>query len=235
MKNWLMLLKKKTCHDMSVSVSVSLNLKMSRHTTFPTKGDNIHIKYLNAPTEERIGIDGFVECNPNGPDTMEISHFLPYQMWDLQRIKSYCNMNEIVSCTQNTVFPSMKYIKLEKLSSSRNNPALSSVTTISGIVNYFYKVAICQFVVSKKISQFIAFVHLEDFEKFKAVVMMDFVVSHIPISTLKSKILKLKNKGKARLTSSFALIQRSKRCIQYLNQAQRGLLLKMSVIRLFLI
>ncbi len=37
MKNWLMLLKKKTCHDMSVSVSVSLNFKMSRHTTFPTK------------------------------------------------------------------------------------------------------------------------------------------------------------------------------------------------------
>ncbi len=29
--------KKKTCHDMSVSVSVWLNFKMLRHTTFPTK------------------------------------------------------------------------------------------------------------------------------------------------------------------------------------------------------
>ncbi len=29
--------QKKTCHDMSVSVSVLLNFKMSQHTTFPTK------------------------------------------------------------------------------------------------------------------------------------------------------------------------------------------------------
>ncbi len=37
MKKLLMSLRKRTCHDMSVSVSVLLNLKMSRHTTFPTK------------------------------------------------------------------------------------------------------------------------------------------------------------------------------------------------------
>ncbi len=29
--------KIKTCHDMLMSVSVSLNVKMSQHTTFPTK------------------------------------------------------------------------------------------------------------------------------------------------------------------------------------------------------
>ncbi len=29
--------KKKACHDMSVSVPVLLNFKMSQHTTFPTK------------------------------------------------------------------------------------------------------------------------------------------------------------------------------------------------------
>ncbi len=36
MKNFLISLKK-TCHDMLVSVLVSLNFKMSQHTTFPTK------------------------------------------------------------------------------------------------------------------------------------------------------------------------------------------------------
>ncbi len=42
MKNLLMSLKKKTCHDMSVSVLVLLNFKMPRHTTFPTK-----VTYVN--------------------------------------------------------------------------------------------------------------------------------------------------------------------------------------------
>lgn len=39
------------------------------------EGEIIHIKYLNAMTDERLGNDGFIGCNPNGPDQIKIAYF----------------------------------------------------------------------------------------------------------------------------------------------------------------
>ncbi len=123
-------------------------------------GDIIHIKYLNALTEEMSESDGFVECNPEGSDTMEISHFLPCHTHQLQQIKAYCNIHQSVSCKQQTNLPMMKYDKLEKISSSKKIHELSSVPTLSGIVKYSYKASFKGLQINDIISSCMEFVHL---------------------------------------------------------------------------